>query len=378
MRFAPRELRLPNLKSYLEELTNLRFDARRRAPKRSRKGKRVNLALQGGGAHGAFTWGVADHLLADGRLKITGISGASAGAINAVMIADGMARGGPEEARKRLAAFWRAASAGGDLPPVQRAVADRLFSFLPLAPPVQGWFEAMARYFSPYDLNPLNINPLRDLIDRFVDFEAVRESELQLFISTTNVHTGRTHIFPRDKITADVVMASAALPLLFRAVEIDGVPHWDGGYMSNPPMFPFLQATDADDIIVVQINPVHRSMTPRSSAEIVNRLNEITFNSALIAEMRSMEFVNRLIDDGHLSNGAARNRYRRLNIHRIHLGGLSTRLNAASKLSTDFHFFDLLRRAGQRAARRFLDQHFDAIGVRSSIDVAAESGVEWA
>ena len=221
---------MPSLKSYLEGLTNLRFDAVGAAAEAA-AAKKINLALQGGGAHGAFTWGVLDHLLADGRLKVTGISGASAGAINAVMIADGLARGGPDEARKRLAAFWRAASAGGDLPPVQRAVADRLFSLLPLATtPVQGWFDAMARYFSPYDLNPLNINPLRDLIDRFVDFDAVRDSELELFISTTNVHTGRTHIFPREKITADVVMASAALPLLFRAVEIDGVPHWDGGY----------------------------------------------------------------------------------------------------------------------------------------------------
>jgi len=375
---------LTSLKSYLEGLANLHLDAGRQRPKTGSKKdgdnkKKINLALQGGGAHGAFTWGVADHLLADDRLEVTGISGASAGAINAVMIADGLARGGAEEARKRLAAFWRAASAGGDLPPMQRAVTDRLFSLLPFATaPVQGWFEAMARQFSPYELNPLNINPLRDLIDRFVDFEAVRGGDLELFISTTNVHTGRTHIFPREKIDADVVMASAALPLLFRAVEIDGVPHWDGGYMSNPPMFPFLQTTDADDIVIVQINPVQRKTTPRTSGEIVNRLNEITFNSALIAEMRSMEFVNRLIDDGQLSQGVGANRYRRLNIHRIHLGGLGTRLSASSKLNTDFQFFELLRRAGQRAARRFLDQHFDSIGVRSSIDVAAEAGVEWA
>ena len=375
---------MASLKSYLEGLANLHFDAGRQQPKAGSKKagnnkKKINLALQGGGAHGAFTWGVADHLLADGRLEVTGISGASAGAINAVMIADGLARGGPEEARKRLAAFWRAASAGGDLPPMQRAVTDRLFSLLPFATaPVHGWFEAMARHFSPYELNPLNINPLRDLINRFVDFDAVRGGDLELFVSTTNVHTGRTHICPREKIDADVVMASAALPLLFRAVEIDGVPHWDGGYMSNPPMFPFLQTTDADDIIIVQINPVQRETTPRTSGEIVNRLNEINFNSALIAEMRSMEFVNQLIDDGHLSKGTGANRFRRLNIHRIHLGGLATRLSAASKLKTDFEFLDLLQRAGQRAARRFLDQHFDAIGVRSSIDVAAESRVEWA
>ena len=384
---------MASLKSYLEGLANLHFDAGRQQPKTESKKaegkkagskkagnkKKINLALQGGGAHGAFTWGVADQLLADGRLEVTGISGASAGAINAVMIADGLARGGPDEARKRLAAFWRAASTGGDLPPVQRAVTDRLFSLLPFATgPVHGWLEAMARHFSPYELNPLNINPLRDLIDRFVDFEAVRGGDLDLFVSTTNVHTGRTHIFPREKIDADVVMASAALPLLFRAVEIDGVPHWDGGYMSNPPMFPFLQTTEADDIVIVQINPVQRETTPRTSGEIVNRLNEITFNSALIAEMRSMEFVNRLIDDGHLSKGAGGNGYRRLNIHRIDLGGLATRLNGASKLKTDFEFFDLMQRAGQRAAQRFLDENYEAIGVRSSIDVAAESGVEWA
>ncbi|MEZ5762942.1 MAG: patatin-like phospholipase family protein [Xanthobacteraceae bacterium] len=368
---------MPSLKSYLDGLANLHRDATRAKAGTGRK--KVNLALQGGGAHGAFTWGVLDHLLADERLEIVGMSGASAGAMNAVMAADGLARGGREEARQRLAAFWRAASAGGDLPPLQRAVTDRLFSLLPFATtPMQRWFEAMSQHFSPYELNPLNINPLRDLIDRFVDFEAVRASELDLFISATNVHTGRTHIFPREKIDADAVMASAALPLLFRAVEIDGVPHWDGGYMSNPPMFPFLQTSAADDLIVVQINPVQRDTTPRSSAEIVNRLNEITFNSALISEMRTVDFVNRLIDEGHLPEGSGSNCFRRLNIHRIHLGGLGTRLSGSSKLKTDFEFLELLKRAGQRAARRFLEQHFDAIGVRSSIDVAAESQVEWA
>src|SRR5262249_34844463 len=173
--------------------------------------KKINLALQGGGAHGAFTWGVLDQILEDGRLAIEGISGASAGAVNAVMLADGLARGGPEEAQKRLADFWRSASLGGDLPPLQRAVVERLVSFLPLeGSPVAAWFDALARYLSPYDLNPLNINPLKELVDRFVDFDAVRDcSKLELFVSATNVHTGRLRIFPRDKITADVIMASA-------------------------------------------------------------------------------------------------------------------------------------------------------------------------
>ena len=364
------------LKSYLDNLSPWNFTGARKVS----GAKKINLALQGGGSHGAFTWGVLDHLLADGRLEITGISGASAGAVNAVMVADGLTRGGPDEARKRLADFWRAASAGGDLPPVQRALTDRLFSMMPFAAtPVQSWFEAMARYFSPYELNPLNINPLNDLIERFVDFEALRKNtDLALYISTTNVHTGRLRIFAGDKINADVVMASAALPFLFRAVEIDGVPYWDGGYMGNPAIFPFLQTTEAEDVLVVQINPVSRLTTPRTSAEIINRLNEITFNSALISELRTMDFVNQLIDDGRLPRGTGPDQYRRLNIHRIDLGGLGTRLAASSKLKTDYEFFELLHRAGIRAAKKFLDAHFDKIGHSSSIDLAAESGVEWA
>ena len=366
-----------HLKSYLDTLTNSSSGGG--AKFRPDTAKKINLALQGGGAHGAFTWGVLDHLLADRRLEITGISGASAGAINAVMVAAGLARGGPEEARRSLAAFWRAASAGGDLPPMQRAVADRLFTLMPFAAtPIQNWLEAMSRYFSPYELNPLNINPLKDLIERFVDFDAMRDSELALFVSATNVHTGRLRIFPREKITADVVMASAALPFIFQAVQIDEVPYWDGGYMGNPAIFPFLQATEAEDVLVVQINPVARITTPRTSSEIINRLNEITFNSALISELRTMDFVNQLIDDGRLSHGTGDSQYRRLHVHRIDLGGLGNRLTGRSKMKTDFDFFELLHRAGQRAARRFLDRHFDDIGRQSSIDLAAESGVEWA
>lgn len=364
-----------HLRSYLETLTH--WGRGRTAPAASAT-RKVNLALQGGGAHGAFTWGVLDHLLADTRLTITGISGASAGAVNAVMVADGLARGGPDEARERLAAFWRAASAGGDLPPVQRAVTDRLFSLMPFAAaPMRGWFETMARYFSPYDLNPLNINPLKDLIERFVDFDAVRASDLALYIAATNVHTGRLTLFSREAITADAVMASAALPFLFRAVEIDGVPYWDGGYMGNPPIFPFLQSTETEDVIVVQINPVMRAATPRTSAEIVNRLNEITFNAALVSELRAMDFVTRLIDDGRLKRGVGEGDFRRLNIHRIDLGPLGARLAGSSKLKTDYDFLMLLHRAGQRAARRFLERHFDDIGVKSSIDLASEAGVEW-
>jgi NTE family protein len=336
--------------------------------------KKINLALQGGGAHGAFTWGVLDHLLADGRLAIEGISGASAGAMNAIMLADGLARGGPEEAQKRLAEFWRAASLGGNLPPLQRAVVDRMLSFLPIeGTPVQAWLDALSQLYSPYDVNPLNINPLRDLIERFVDFEAVRNCEaLQLFITATNVYTGRLHVFSRKKISAQAIMASACLPNLFRAVEIDGVPYWDGGYLGNPVIFPFFRTTDTEDVLVVQINPLVRHSVPTSAQEIMNRVNEITFNSSLLDEFRAIEFVGRLIDQRRLPRGRGPGQYRRINVHRIVLDSEGKAFTAASKLSNDYEFFEMLRDNGRRAARRFLDEHFDHIGVKSTVDLRTE------
>ena len=340
---------------------------------------RMSLALQGGGSHGAFTWGVLDHILQDDRIEIEGISGASAGAVNAVMMADGLARGGAEAARQRLADFWRAASRDGDMSAFQRAIADRLFSLVPIGgAPMQIWFEAVSRYLSPYDLNPLNLNPLKDLIVRLVDFEAVRASPLQLFIAATNVHTGRLRIFSREAITADAVMASAALPYVFRAVEIDGVPYWDGGYTGNPPIFPFFRTTATEDVLVVQINPVLRATTPTSAQEIMNRVNEITFNASLVAEYRAIEFVTRLIDQGRLPRGTAPGEYRRINVHRIDLGFIGKKLTPASRLNTDFDFFAMLHRAGRRAARRFFDQHYDDIGVRSTVDLRAEMQIEQA
>ncbi len=350
---------------------------RRTDPPASGK-KRINLALQGGGAHGAFTWGVLDELLGDSRIEIEGISGTSAGAINAVMVADGLARGGPEEARKRLADFWRAASRDGEMSNFSRAISERLFSLIPIAGgPMKAWFDTMASYLSPYDLNPLNINPLKDLIVRFVDFDAVKKSEMPLFIAATNVHTGRLRVFPCDKIDADAVMASAALPYVFKAVEIEGVPYWDGGYTANPPIYPFFRTTTTtEDVLVVQINPVLRASTPQTSQEIVNRINEITFNASLIAEYRAIEFVRRLIDEGALKHGTGPGEYRRINVHRVDLGFVGKKLTPASRLNTDFDFFETLHRAGRRAGRRFLDKHFDDIGVRSTIDLRDEMRAE--
>jgi NTE family protein len=342
--------------------------------------KKINLALQGGGAHGAFTWGVLDSLLADPRLEIEGISGASAGAINAVMLADGLARGGPQEARKRLADLWRAVSSNGDLSDLERTVTNRLLSFVPYnGSPAQAWLDTLSRFWSPYEFNPLNINPLKNLVERFVDFDALRAcGELKLFVSATNVFTGRLRIFPREKITAEVVMASACLPMVFQAVEIDGIPYWDGGYMGNPAIFPFFRATDTEDVLIVAINPLERRQTPRTQNEILNRIDEITFNSSLIAEYRAIDFVARLIDQGRLPRGQGPGEYRRINVHRVALESAFKELTADSKLDSDFTFFEMLRNGGQRAGRDFLSKHFDDIGVRSTVDLAAEAQSEWA
>jgi NTE family protein len=338
-------------------LNKLLLDAWGSSGRPLRRRKRLNLALQGGGAHGAFTWGVLDQLLADGRIKIGGISGTSAGAVNAVMLADGLAHDGPDGARQRLAEFWRAASLAGRLPELQRAVVERLFPLLPQRASLP-WFGDLSRFFSPYDLNPLNINPLKDLIGRFVDFERIRSGERDLFITATNVLTGEPRVFARREITPEVVMASACLPLLFRAVEIDGVPYWDGGYSGNPVVLPFLRSGASADVLIVQINPRERARLPTTADEIMTRMNEITFNAPLIAELRALEL-----------SGARRTR-----LHRIVMDNAP--FDTRSKLKIDFEFFLSLRKLGQRAARRFLDAHFKDIGRRSTIDVLLPAEVE--
>jgi NTE family protein len=339
--------------------------ARKQPSRRARK--EINLALQGGGAHGAFTWGALDQLLEDGRFQIEGISGTSAGAINAIMLADGLNRGGADEARKRLADFWRAVSVDGHLPDLQRAVVERLFPFVPR----DGlWLSPLSRFLSPYDLNPLNINPLKELVERFVDFEALRRQHgPELFISATNVHNGELRIFTRDQITPEAVMASACLPLLFRAVEIDGVSYWDGGYSANPAITPFLRATSAEDVLLVQINPRERRKTPTRTPEIMTRLNEINFNASLLSELRGVAFVNRLVDEGRLPRGLGPSEFRRLRMHRILMEELGETTRAPSTLTTDYQTFEMLHKLGQRATRRFLDSHFADIGRRSTIDI---------
>ncbi|MEL6216825.1 MAG: patatin-like phospholipase family protein, partial [Pseudomonadota bacterium] len=303
----------------------------------SETGKRVNLALQGGGAHGAFAWGVLDKLLEDGRLSFEAITATSAGSMNAVALACGMAISGRDGAREKLEEFWREAARAGERSGAVMGdgIARASGIGLDFWPGYQ-FFDAMVRTFSPYQLNPLNLNPLRDVIERVIDFDRLCASPgcVRLHLSATNVRTGKIRIFPHEELSTEAVLASACLPYIFQAVEIDGEHYWDGGYMGNPAIFPLIYGAVSRDVIIVHINPLLRERLPVTASEIHNRINEITFNSSLMREMRAIAFVTRLIDDGALDIKS----YRRMLIHGIMDDDFMGQLSVATKLSPDWTF----------------------------------------
>ncbi|EAV42063.1 hypothetical protein SIAM614_25627 [Roseibium aggregatum IAM 12614] len=331
--------------------------------------KKINLALQGGGAHGAFTWGVLDWFLEDKRLQIDAISGTSAGAMNAVVLASGMQQGGAEGAREHLEAFWYEVSKQAKYSPIQRSPLDVFLGEWSLDhSPSYLFFDVLTRFASPYEFNPLNANPLRDVVEKTVDFDRVNACEhMKIFVAATNVFTGKIRVFSEKEVTLDAVMASACLPQVFQAVEIDGEPYWDGGYMGNPPLYPLFYDTDTPDVMLIQINPIERRKVPKTAREIVNRLNEITFNSTLLRELRAIDFVTRLIEEGKLSS----EEYMKVNMHRISAGELKP-LQASSKLNAEWAFLTDLKELGRKTAQEWLERHYDDIGKRSTIDVKGE------
>jgi NTE family protein len=340
-------------------------------PPRATPRKTVNLALQGGGAHGAFTWGVLEALLDDGRIAIDGISGTSAGAMNATVMACGLAGGGPGEARKSLESFWRDVSIDGKLADGPRALFDVFLNAWSMNAAGNGWASLAAQVLSPYDVNPLDLNPLRQVVEEHINFKRLRGYEaIQLFIAATNVRTGKVRVFRRPELTADMLMASAALPTVFKAVTIEGQAYWDGGYMGNPVLFPFFTETQTDDILLVQINPVVRQEVPETAHDIMERMNEITFNASLLHELRAIDFVRRLKDQGRLEG----THYKRIRMHRIDARQELASLGSASKMQADWSFFQKLHEIGVKAGRRFLKAHFDDIGVEGTMDLPSELG----
>jgi NTE family protein len=339
------------------------------APKRSSEvhgNKTVNLALQGGGSHGAFTWGVVDRLLEDERIDIEGVSGASAGAVNAVVLVSGLATGGRAGARKALESFWGNVGELGEYGLFRRSPLDRLMGSWSLdMSPAYAWFDLLSRVASPYELNPLNINPLHDLLERSVNWEAVRSCGIKLFVSATNVETGRVRVFSQKRMCPKRVTASTALPLMFQAVEIEGQHYWDGGYMGNPSLWPLFYSTAARDILLVEINPLERKGVPTNARDILNRLNEISFNTALLSELRAVEFVGRLVDQGVIDDG----RYRKILVHMVSGGAAMAELGSASKVNAEWEFLLYLKELGRDAAGAWLAAHYDDLGERSSIDL---------
>lgn len=329
----------------------------------------LNLALQGGGSHGAFTWGVLDALLEDGRFEFPGISGTSAGAMNAVALAHGFASAAQDphlhphqrhmaacaRARKSLRALWEGVGTLG------------YFTLGMSGNPLLGM---MSQWLSPYQANPLDINPLRMLLQRTVDFEQLRCADAlpgmpKLFICATNVRTGKGEVFTRQRVSTDAVMASACLPQLYKAVEVEGEHYWDGGFSGNPALYPLIYETACADLLLVQINPVEQTSLPSTAAEIAERVNEVTFNASLLGELRAIDFVRRLLAEGKLDP----QRYKNVLLHRIDGGAALSTLGAASKTRADLAFVLKLFELGRAQGQLWAQTHFADVGVRQTLQI---------
>ncbi|MBX7200434.1 MAG: patatin-like phospholipase family protein [Rhodospirillaceae bacterium] len=332
--------------------------------------KRLNLALQGGGAHGAFTWGVLDRLMRDGRIFIDGISGTSAGAMNGVVFTDGFIKAGRQGAIDSLHTFWKAVSDRAFVP-------TGMMGFMPGFPqsderwnvdnsPAFMWADAITRMFSPYQVNPLNLNPLRDILSEQVDFAALRKrKDIKLFVSATNVRTCKLKVFETAEMSVDALLASACLPLMFQAVEIDGEPYWDGGYLANPAIAPLIHRCVSKDVMIVQVNPMKRPSAPTSAREILNRINEVSFNATLIREMNGIATISKLIDEGKLKDTP----FHQVNFHMIAAEEEMSHLGASSKFNADWEFLRYLYDLGVSSADKWLTENFDRIQVESTLDM---------
>jgi NTE family protein len=325
----------------------------------------VDFALQGGGAHGAFTWGVLDRLLEEPWLHIEGISGTSAGAMNAAVLVDGYVANGAEGARAALENFWQRVSRAASLSPLQRTPLDVALGRWTLDhSPMFIAMDLMARLFSPYDVGLRGANPLHDILSELIDFDRLARAEIKLFITATNVCTGRGRVFRNDEITPDVLLASACLPTLFQAVEIDGESYWDGGYSGNPTITPLVRECGSSDTIVVQINPVERPGSPRTARDILNRLNEVSFNAVLLKELRMIALLRQVAQPDDSENA----KWAKMRIHRI-ASDMMVSLGYSSKLNAEWSFLCMLREEGRRAADAFLQEHRDDLGRRSTFDL---------
>jgi NTE family protein len=336
--------------------------------------KKVNIALQGGGAHGALAWGILDAMLEDGRFDVEGITATSAGTMNALAYAQGMMEGGRDGARQQLEDFWMdIARSGAVFSPVRGNPFEKMMGVGNGENPFAYFmFDTMTRMFSPYQFNPLNINPLRDVVQRNIDFDKIKACDaLKLFVSATNVRTGKSHIFRTPEISLDVAMASACLPFIFKAVEIDGEHYWDGGYTGNPALYPLFYETESVDLIVVHLNPMYREEIPTTAPAIINRINEVSFNSSLLKELRAVAFVKKLIEHDMIRD-EYKHLYKDLLVHPIRADDMMKDYTLNSKFDTDWRFLTDLRDTGRAGMKIWIDEHWDNIGHKTSVDLHEE------
>lgn len=336
-------------------------------PAKTKAALQLNLALQGGGSHGAFTWGVLDRLLEEEDVEIVGISGTSAGAMNAAVLVDGYHEGGRARAKQQLHEFWY-------------GISEEMSKISPFGPvqtpdyisqiPGLEWVaslnpvDMLSRVFSPYEMNPFNYNPLRTILERLLKNQHIQNG-IPLFITATNVETGEAKVFREHEITIDVLLASACLPFVYQSVEIEGTPYWDGGYVGNPALWPLIYGTRCPDVLLVQINPMIRAGAPKTALDIINRVNEISFNSSLISEIRAINFVQKLIQDGKLS----REEYVDVNLHRVTPPPDLHGMTASSKMNADWEFLQMLHSAGRAQMETWLAENKKFIGKKCSIDI---------
>jgi NTE family protein len=327
--------------------------------------KELTLALQGGGSHGAFTWGVLEKLFEEDVFDISGICGTSAGAINAGIAVYGYHKNGTQGAIDLLKDFWERVSQESDYSPIQASLIDKMLSAGNMEySPVYNMFNIMSRFLSPYQWNPLNMNPLRDILIELIDFKALKESKMKLFTCATNVKTGEAKIFTLEHVSVDTMLASACLPLLFKAVKVDNEHYWDGGYLGNPPMYPLIRGTDTNDILLVQTNPFKIKKVPHKADEILHRINELSFNSSLIAELWLIEFKNKLLTDGYDMGGQLRH----IHYHVICADSALEEFDVSSKSNTSWDFLNLLRERGREHATEWLANNYDSVGKKTSAE----------
>lgn len=339
------------------------------APLREKKTKKIAVALQGGGSHGAFTWGVLDSLLEDGRFDIEGLSGTSAGGMNAVALAQGLLKGGKEGARQEMQRYWKKIADVGMVSPFYRPFSASQGSTGGASNPLQTLMGFMQHVLSPYQTNPFNMNLLRDMVEEFFDFELLRSAQgLQLFLCATHVNTGKLKLFTLDTLNAKKMLASACLPSLFQAVEVDGENYWDGGFVGNPAIYPLIYACETPDIMVIQLTVMNRKRLPLTAHEIIDRHKEITYNACLMREMRSIDFIGGLIDKGVIQKGAIK----KLNMHLVRNEDLFNTLNLSSALNPNWEFISYLFDEGKKTGKKWIAEHYTAVGKCHSTNLHEE------